>query len=337
MPTIVAKLSNDILEVKQAVLQDVGANLKGRGIAARDEMGDNKVLAPFNRMVQATIDSGHALWSNAIEVFEAVEDIVDRFEKNFETQVHKGSIFFNAGLCYLMNGDFDKALYYWTLAESENQLTRANGAGNIFFEDSFKKNLGVSIRQMIEGEVERESRIYHILTGRPFRFEDYEEMLGGIPIHELKFIIVNCTKRIHYDTLQTNRTTGLLYYRLLADFCISFEIRLKNFLRSRGSTVGGTLGQIIRTGIPELLQQHIDNRPCRSASDYNAIFPSLIEIIDRETDRNVVIGKVLSLITITRNQVVHDIQKDNRLWGDIEMCQRLMRIVIIAMCCDFYL
>lgn len=322
---------------KNMILENAQKKLLIRNIAERNEAEDNKVFSDFNSALQSFIESKNLFGSLAIDIFIDLEKMVLDFEKQFETQIHKGSIYFNAGLCCLWIGDFDKALYYWTIAAQENQLTRKKTNGNIFIEESFTKNLGQSIKTMVESEILKEQQLYRKITGRPFHYNEYENYIRKIKSHDLQNLIVNFTKRIHYDSFQENETTFLLYYRLVADFCLTFETFIKGYFPGKQGLSEKTLGEIVNNDLPSAIKQKLPSIKTRSISDFNQAFPKLLWEIDQETDRDTLIAKILLVITIIRNKVAHHVETKNILYGNISACQRVLRIIMIALLFDNYL
>lgn len=322
--------------IKNTIVTQVQEKLSERGVAQRNEESDNKIFSAFNSSLQSFIESNHLFGSLAINIFIDLEKMVLGFEQQYNTQIHKGSIYFNAGLCCLWIGDFDKALYYWTVAGEENHLTRKNLDGNIFTEDSFTKNLGQSIKLMVEGEIQKEQTIYQKISGKPFHYDEYEKYIQQITSHDLKNMIVNYTKRIHYDSFRENQTTYLLYYRLVADFCITFETFIKNYFPGKTGLEGKTLGEIVNNELPLAIREKLPSLKAKSIRDFNQALPKLLTEIDAAEDKETLIAKILILITIIRNKVAHHIETKNALYGDIPTCQRVIRIIMIALLFDKY-
>lgn len=322
---------------KNTILVQVQEKLSGRGTAERNEGNDNKIFSAFNSALQSFIESNHLFGSLAIDIFADLEKIVLDFEKQYNTQIHKGSIYFNAGLCCLWIGDFDKALYYWTVAGEENRLTRKNPEGNIFTEESFTKNLGQSIKLLVEAEIQKEQAIYQKFSGKPFHYDEYEKYIQRIKSHDLKNMIVNYTKRIHYDSFRENQTTYLLYYRLVADFCLTFETFIKNYFPGKTGLEGKTLGEIVNNELPLGIRQKLPSLKAKSIQDFNQVLPKLLMEIDDAEDKETLIAKILILITIIRNKVAHQFETNNILYSDIPTCQRVIRIIMIALLFDKYL
>lgn len=322
---------------KNTILTQVNEKLSARGTAERNEGNDNKIFSAFNSSLQSFIESNHLFGSLVIDIFADLEKIVLDFEQQYNTQIHKGSIYFNAGLCCLWIGDFDKALYYWTVAGEENRLTRKNPDGNIFTEESFTKNLGQSIKLMVEGEIQKEQAIYQKISGIPFHYNEYEKYIQQIKSHDLKNMIVNYTKRIHYDSFRENETTYLLYYRLVADFCITFETFIKGYFPGKMGLGEKTLGEIVNNDLPLGIKQKIPSVKAKSIQEYNLALPKLLTEIDAAEDKETLIAKILILITIIRNKVAHHVETNNILYGDIPTCQRVIRFIMIALLFDKYL
>lgn len=322
---------------KNTILAQVQEKLSERGVAERNEGADNKAFSAFNSSLQSFIESNHLFGSLAIDIFTDLEKIVLDFEHQYNTQIHKGSIYFNAGLCCLWIGDFDKALYYWTVAGEENWLTRKNPDGNIFTEESFTKNLGQSIKLLVEGEIQKEQAIYQKISGKSFHYDEYGKYIQQIKSHDLKNMIVNYTKRIHYDSFRENQTTYLLYYRLVADFCITFETFIKNYFPGKKGLEGKTLGEIVNNDLPLGIKQKLPSVKAKSIQEFNLALSKLFTEIDAAEDKETLVAKILILITIIRNKVAHHVETNNILYGDIPTCQRVIRIIMIALLFDKYL
>lgn len=323
-----------ILQTKLVDL--IAQELNSRG--AKNRSGDDDSLfIQFNTFLAIIVGQGHV--SFGIEIFHDIENQVRQFESQNNTEVHKGSIFFNVGLLYLWSGDFDNALYYWVKAEDEDKKTYGHVKYNIFTIDLFQKNFGRIIKQFIEQELSIENNTYKSLTGTDFKYKVFERHLSAIESHHLPNFLTNVYKRIRYSRLEPNEATSILYYHLVSDCCSMFETLLKKHLRDKSWLTQNTLGSIIRNNLHQattgdmsnIISSDVGNRfRCNSVADYNNVLPSLLTELYSETNSARAASLLLHLMTITRNQALHDIEKTNIIYGDIEMCKKLIRLSFMA-------
>lgn len=130
----------------------------------------------------------------------------------------------------------------------------------------------------------------------------------------------------------------MLYYRLLSDCCLMFETGLKDHLRGLGLSPQKVLGEILRkdpwkTKVGDISTEVFNLSKvysCSSVAGYSKIQPKLITEVSTEKDSLKCASKLLYLITITRNQVAHDIDPTNILYGNVSGCQQIIRLVFLA-------
>lgn len=324
------------------VTKKIEQNLCERGTQNRSGE-DDKIFWPFNNYIGIILMQRHqSFW---IQLFREIENMVNEFEIKNNTEVHKGSIYFNVGLLYLHSGDFDNTLYYWVKAEDEDRKTHGQVIYSIFTSDLFRENLGKEIKQFIERELPIENALYRSLTGANFEYEVFENHLNAIDNY-LPIFLTNIYKRIRYNELEPNEATSTLYYHLVSDCCAMFEALLKKHLRNKSWLSQDVLGRIIRNDLYRATIGDISNIitsdvgiqfPCDSVSEYNTVLPSLLTQLDAESNSLRIAGLLLHLITITRNQVLHDFDITNVIYGDIEVCKRIIRISFIMELFDEYI
>ena len=125
-----------------------------------------------------------------------------------------------------------------------------------------------------------------------------------------------------------------------------FETGLKDHLKRLGGTPNNVLGLILGnnlTGasIGDISTEVINNiRPvfaCNSVTDYNSVMPNLLSDLAAETDPLKSASKLLHLITITRNQVAHNIDNTNRLYGNIGECKKIIRLIFLGLMFSEYI
>lgn len=107
-------------EFKRRILNDILIKLHMRGNKRRS-YEDDGIFYDFNSFISNACFSH--LQTIGIDLFDSIDKIVQNFEITNNTQIHKGSIYFNVGILYLWIGDADSALYFCKKAEDEDSKT----------------------------------------------------------------------------------------------------------------------------------------------------------------------------------------------------------------------
>lgn len=330
--------------IKSKILRKLESDLAIRGVCGRSSNDDN-LFKNFNTVIAISLGSGSGFEIYLSQLFRDIEERIIAFENANSTSIHKGSIYFNIGIVYLWSGDFDNALYYWSKAEVEDKQTYQQPNSNILKNSLFEKNFGKILRNFYSHELSQENVLLQKMINQQFDYGILENHLQSRSPHHLINILINLYKRIRYQKFLPNESTSILYYKLVADFCIMFETELKNYLLSQGLLTQNVLGRILRTDLSVTSIGNIcmevtnisTTYRCSTVQDYNIILNPLIQDIDSEQNRLILVAKVLHLLTITRNQVAHDIDNQNIIYGNIGLCQRLIRFVLSTIFFDKYL
>jgi hypothetical protein len=330
--------------IKLQILAKLDETLHERGVQNRSS-NDDSLFKDFNTIIAISLGATSGFEIYLTQLFHAIEEKVLQYENDNSTFIHKGSIYFNIGLVYLWSGDFDNALYFWSKAEYEDNQTYHRPNYNIFKETLFQKNFGKILNNFYSLEISREDNILRLLINEPFKYSILESFLQSKSPHHLINILIKFYKRIRYQYYFPNESTNTLYYTLIADFCIMFETELKDYLQAKGNLTQNVLGKITRKDLKSTLVGDISSEvtrigglyPCSSVLEYNGILMTLINDIDSESNRLTLAAKLLHLITITRNQVAHDINNSNIIYGDIDLCKRIIRLILSSIFFDKYL
>lgn len=331
-------------QLKSWILEKTQESLSRRAAGNRSE-SDDMYFGFYNNTIQRLIGSGDHWGSLGADIFIALEEKILDFEKEHNIDLHKGSMYFNGGLCFLKAGDFEKALYYWTLADIEDQLTCKKAPHALFFNDIFNQNFGSSVRFMLTSEIEIESKINKLITGSIFDYIEYEKYLRTQQNHNVINLMIIYYRRIIYDSFANNDATKILYCKLVSDSCILFENNCKEFLSKNAIPSANSLGGILfymlgkqPVGDISTLAKVLKAKyKCETVEQYNNTYSLLLKEIDSETDRLAAIAKILYLITATRNQLAHKITPELCLYNDIEGCKRIIRFIFIAQQFNKYL
>ena len=338
-----AVASQYLFEIKLKLLMNLDLELNTRGAIYRSS-NDDTLFKDFNTIIAISLVSGSGFEIYLSQLFQDIEEKVLEYEQKNSTSIHKGSIYFNIGLVYLWSGDFDNALYFWSKAEEEDILTYKQPNYNIFNNSLLQKNFGKILKNFYTRELSLENNLLLKLINQNFDYTILENLLITKHPHHLINILINLYKRVRYQKYNPNDSTNLLYYILVADYCIMFETELKNYLTQKGLLTQNMLGRILRTDLTSAsvgnISVEINNVSntyhCSSVQDYNAILNNLLQDIDSETNRLLLAVKLLHLITITRNQVAHNIDNQNIIYGNIDLCKRLIRLILSAIFFDKY-
>lgn len=332
-----------LFEIRRKLLTNLKSELNQRGVVSRSS-SDDFLFKDFNTLIAISLGSGFGFEIYLTQLLRDIDERVLEYEKLNSTSVHKGSIYFNIGLVYLWSGDFDNALYYWSKAEEEDNLTYSHPNYSIFRNSLFEKNFGKVLNNFYLKEIALENSLLQVLINRQFDYSIIENFLQSKHPHHLINVLINLYKRIRYQEYSQNESTNTLYYILVADYCIMFETELKNYLRQKNPRTQNTLGKIIRNDLKSTLVGNISSEIsnvsksylCSSIQEYNAILRSLLQDIDSESNSLKLATKLLHLITITRNQVTHDINNQNIIYGDINLCKRILRLILCTIFFDKY-
>ncbi|MEP0821249.1 MAG: hypothetical protein HRF44_00230 [Ignavibacterium sp.] len=337
------KLIGELQSLKYHVVEKTKEGLAGRGVKPRSA-ADTEIFTPFNTVLAILLGSGHYLERVGLDVYGEIEQEVLEFEARNNTELHKGAIYFNAGILHLSAGNFDRALYYWIKAENED-IALGHRTQDILRSEIFQKNFWRNVKGFVEGELAHENRLLNVFTGADFEFQKLEQQLNAMDHHDLVGFLINLFRRFSYESLESNKASHLLYYQLVGGYAFIFEASLKGHLARRGIQHQQTLGAILRNDLGRARVGDISAvaagisraYPCGNTPDYNLVLPRLLFDIDGENNSLALMTKVLHLVTITRNQVAHDIDTTNRIYSDIPMCQRLIRLMLGAHLFDEYL
>lgn len=337
------KLIGELQSLKYHVVEKTKEGLAGRGVRPRSA-DDTQIFTAFNTVLAILLGSGYYLERVGLDIYREIEDEVLEYEARNNTELHKGAIYFNAGILHLAAGNFDRALYYWIRAENED-IALGHRTQDIFRSEIFQKNFWQTVKGFVEVELAQENRLLNVFTGIDFDFQKLEQQMNAMDGHDLVGFSLNLFRRFSYQSFESNKASHLLYYRLVGDYAFIFEAALKGHLVRRGIPHQQTLGAILRNDLGPARVGDISAAAvgvtrayrCRSTFDYNVVLPTLLLDIDGENNSLALMTKILHLVTITRNQVAHDIDTTNRIYSDIPICQRLIRVVLGAHLFDEYL
>lgn len=322
---------------RHQIISSVRNNLSGRGVTARSP-ADDALFGPFNDFIAVAISRG--LQRFCIDLFREIKELVAAHERDSGTTVHKGAIFFNTALCYLWSGDYDFASYYFAAAAEEDELTYGAQPNQLYFEPLYTNNFMSVIRDHVVAETNVEDGTCRLLFGDSFAWSDFEAFLKSWVPSELINFLVNVHKFVRYQLLSPNHSASLLTYRLVNDCCLMFETALKSYLKAKGLVPHNTLGRILSEQLDtclvgDITQERNDiNRnfyPCASITDYNEHLQPALADMRREGNRARRAALLLHVIYMTRNQVSHSIDTNNVVYGNLQLCSELVRVILIAL------
>ncbi len=322
---------------RHQIVTAVQNNLSGRGVAPRSP-ADDALFVPFNNFIAVAINRG--LQRFCIDLFRELDALVAAHEHDSGTIVHKGALFFNVALCYLWSGDYDFASYYFSAAAGEDELTYPTQPNQFYFGPLYTTNFMGIIRDHAVSEAQQEGNICQLLFGSAFAWPDVETFLKTWGPAELINFLVNMDKFVRYQLFSRNQSAALLAYRLVDDCCLMFETALKSYLKVKNlvpeDTLGGIRGGQLQACVAGNITQERNNikqncYPCASIADYKQHLQPAMAQMRQEGNRTRLAALLLHVIYMTRNQVSHSIDPNNVIYGNLKLCNDLVRLILIAL------
>lgn len=328
-------------------------NERGRRPRAGD---DDRVFEQFNTSLAVGI--GHGLSSFYLDLFRTIEELTLDFEASATTEVHKGSIYFNAAVCCLYHKDFDSALYYFSEAAKENVATYGHQDADLFLRNElFENNVLKRVRLMLGEEAAAAPALSTGLFPAAYSPEDFDTVLRllapptmpGSQVQAVgllsSVIVVLCRYLVNRAFRRTNYGTSTLNYRLVVDLCVAYEAALKEFVRSKGGAPQHTLGKLLRNDLVATslgdISTYADANlygvaapwPCGSLAAYDSMLltAKVLDDIDAETDKLKQAAKLIYFVVCTRNQVAHDFDSNAAIFKDTALCHQVARRILIAL------
>lgn len=325
--------------VRLMLEQDVSERLLRRGQTPRCG-SDDHVFANFNTSLAIGFSQGLA--SYYVDLARDLDETVLMFEQANATEVHKGSLYFNAAVCALVNHDFDAALHYFTAAGDEDHKTHSHGRDAMFLTNGlFRTWVTDKLHAMLAVEIGHATATTAGLLPHGYQRAEVDNLLGTLPIAVLGAVIVSLCRYMTSRAFgSVNEGTAIVRYRVVADLCVSFETTLKTWVRNRGGTPRGTLGAVLRHDLGTTSVGDISTYAnsgalwaCGSLSDYDMHLGSgILASVDAEADRLKKAAKLLNFVTHTRNQVVHDLEPSAAIFQNDSLRQDVARRVLVAFC-----
>ena len=335
--------------VREAIEQGINQALGERGRANRSS-SDDQVFGNFNTSL--AIGLGRGLASFYLDLARDIDEQVRRFEEEQSTEVHKGSLYFNAAVCALVNQDFDVALYYFAAAGREDSQTSGHTVADMFLvNELFRKWVTKKLHEMLEAEGAQVSGTTDLLLPGIYTEHDIDAFLGTLPLGVLGAVIVSLCRFVASRSLQqVNDGSSIVRYRVVVELCVAYEVTLKTWVRNQGLSPKNTLGQVLHNDLSTTrfgdISAYADATfapkgtmwPCRNLSDYDALLSSgVLASIDAESDPRKKAAQLICFVTHTRNQVVHDLDPTAAIFKNDQLCQDVARRVLVALCLNAYL
>lgn len=172
--------------------------------------------------------------------------------------------------------------------------------------------------------------------------------MGDVNTHLLIDLLINLHKLyLHSFKVEKNEALSIIYYKLIADYCILFESALKKYLKNKGITPRDTLGKIIEHNLDGSTIYNISSNrttiitgnrySVHNLTDYNLKLAGIIYELNSCSNRLETIAILLHIICITRNQVAHDINVESEIFGKIHICRRLIRLITLGLFFEEYI
>ena len=329
--------------VRLLIDQDIDRALASRGKAARSG-GDDQVFANFNTSLAIGIGDGLATFY--LDLARDIDQKVRAFELAHGTELHKGSLCFNAAVCALVNHDFDAALYYFAAAGKEDHKTHGHSVAAMFVTNGlFKRWVTDKMHAMLAAEIAQIPATASVVLPAGYVRADVDTFLGSLPLGVLGSVVISLLRyAISLSFHDANEGTAIIRYRVVADLCVAYETTLKAWVRSKGLSPSGTLGAVLRNNLGTTTLGDISSYamatftaqglwPCKSLADYDGLLSAgILGAIDLETDPLKKAAQLIHFVTHTRNQVVHDLDPNAAIYTNDQLCKDVARRVLVALC-----
>ena len=326
--------------------------LSARARTGRDQGADNDLLWPLNKAINESIEQGD--YRLAAEIFRENYALLLAYQsQNPPCEMHKGAPTFNVARAYLRGSDFFAAMHYFELSQKETRLTEGNDTFNIYTFDLFKTNFWDTAQLDI---AKHPIPIYQEFWGIPFdkdnALDDYAEMS---PDSKLAYIIASA-ERVRLQQIEDHsgwdgsEALRLGYWTLAADLARLLEVESKIRYRSAtGATVpdNTTIVPCLEQGFTNtafgnlshemlhVIRPMFPRQPTPPATTpipaqlYETHFDGMLtRIRDKTVGLNDRVGTALYLLGFTRNQVAHKIDKNSKLFQQLNDAKFLVDLFL---------
>lgn len=325
--------------IAQLAMRDLPKALTNRGAAPRSAATDDAIFEHINTCVAIGVGNGLAAFH--LDLYRDVFLAVESFEKKMATEVHKGSIYFNAAVCALVQHNFDAALSYFEAANAEDaKLGAIPSTVTLLKNPLFGRWVTSKLHAMLSSEVGLAAPTSQLLLPRGYQTSDFESLLQSMPVSVAgSLIIALCRYLAVRSLLPGSDGTRTVRYRLVSDLCIAYEAMLKEWVRTKNRTPSGTLGKLVHA---DLLSTSLGNisaavsklsLACPNMAAYDGLLAAgILGQIDTEANLATKAARLMQFVTFTRNQVTHDVVSTASIFVNDACCTNVIRRVLVAIC-----
>ena len=192
-------LQKEFLELDGEIQSDFAERLAARQPDGEPE-GDDQLFASFTTYVDAAwrflfAQRAIACWSVGSSGQTGIKQQIEQYEaalrqSNPDARIHKGSLFYNVGLCFFMSGDLDHALQYFAESSAENERSgRGQRLAALLGQDLSERVLIKPMRAWLLAECRED---YKRVTGCDFDENEFAGLLNWVarsPLHAIQVLV----------------------------------------------------------------------------------------------------------------------------------------------------
>lgn len=326
--------------------------LANRTRNGRNQEADNSILTPLSTSINLAIEQCD--FRLAATVFqENYANILEYEQLAPPSEVHKGALAFDVARAYLQGWDFFAAMHYFELAQDETVKTTNDNTFSIYSFDLFEKNFWDAVQVDTSAHpISIYDNFWQTPYSKQSALDDYWQMSKD---SKLAYIIASA-ERIRLQNIADHsgwdgsEALRLGYWTLAADLARLLEVEAKRRYKSSAGNPAPaaiTIVPCLEGGFSNTSFGNISHelrktqlamfpRKCppghstpTSADLYEAHFDNMLARIQNNTlDRKDRICTALYLLGFTRNQVAHRIDKNSKLFNQLDDAKFLVDLFL---------